>query len=324
MPTNKAAALRHRILDELLQNRRGYTLDQLRERITERLDLASLGVRTLKGDLSYLRHEFDAPIACRQGRYAYQDPAFSIFQGGLSAAEAEALARTRGLLAQFRELPHGQEIAEILEKVAQRIRYQPPHAASVVEFARNESATGVRWLGPLYAAIRDQQPLRLTYTPFGRATEALRVHPYYLKEYNQRWFLLAYDEARQDISVLGLDRIGAIAEYLVAFRPDTRDWKDYFAEVIGVTVPREVPVETVRLRFRRARGHYVVTKPLHASQVVVAETEAHITLEIRVRHNPELESRLLSFGHDVQVLAPEALAATLRELLAKAAAAYEA
>ena len=97
------------------------------------------------------------------------------------------------------------------------------------------------------------------------------------------------------------------------FIPNTEvDFKKHFQDVVGVTIPDDsIKVEKVLLRFDKERFPYVVSKPIHHSQTTIDE-EKHL-LQIMVRPNKELESLLLSFGPQVEILQPE----WLREQFAK-------
>lgn len=91
----------------------------------------------------------------------------------------------------------------------------------------------------------------------------------------------------------------------VPFIPNTDiDFNEYFKDVVGVTLPDDHPVaEQVLLKFDEARFPYVVNKPIHHSQQIVDDAERIIA--ITVRPNKELESRILSYGNQVEVLKPE-------------------
>ncbi|OON68964.1 hypothetical protein B0919_09615 [Hymenobacter sp. CRA2] len=175
---------------------------------------------------------------------------------------------------------------------------------------------------PLYQAIRRQQVLRLHYRKFGapEADERI-VHPFVLKEYNHRWFLLARDQDFASVSTFALDRI-------VSFEPDSRTYRaeglnptDFFSEVIGATVPA-VAAEEIRLLFRSGRGEYVLTKKLHHSQLEISRTGEELEISLRLRINRELETVLLGFGEDVEVLAPSSLRERIKQRLQRAAGLY--
>ncbi len=75
---------------------------------------------------------------------------------------------------------------------------------------------------------------------------------------------------------------------------------------------RYEPVD-VMLRVSNNRFNYIKTKPLHLSQRVVSEERNHTTISINVKINKELISLILSFGSDMEVIAP----ASLRAMVAK-------
>ena len=90
----------------------------------------------------------------------------------------------------------------------------------------------------------------------------------------------------------------------------------HFADVIGPTVRKEHPVEEVVLKFSPQSAPYVLTKPLHSSQTLKKEYKnGAVSFSYRLRFNRELLSLIMSFGADVEVVAPESLKDRLRELL---------
>ena len=183
---------------------------------------------------------------------------------------------------------------------------------------------GADKLRPLHEAIRFQRVLRLCYQPFG-TTEAKTVtaHPYLLKEFNHRWFLLAYNQEQDCISNYALDRITQLAAsdelYQAGHRPDSAI---YFQHVIGPSVAQYGVVEEEKVRFSKARAPYGATKPLHSSQrtTVLADGCMEVTLQLML--NRELVSLLLSFGSDAHVIAPPALREKMAEEYRKSMDAY--
>ena len=88
----------------------------------------------------------------------------------------------------------------------------------------------------------------------------------------------------------------------------------YFDEVIGVTLSRD-PARLIRLKFTSKRLQYILTKPIHKSQVCPDPKNGIVT--INVVPNKELESLLLYYGPDVEVLEPEELRGKVKEKVAK-------
>jgi predicted DNA-binding transcriptional regulator YafY len=69
------------------------------------------------------------------------------------------------------------------------------------------------------------------------------------------------------------------------------------------------------LKFSPERLPYVLSKPIHFSQVIENETEGIITLDIIP--NKELISELIWFRDDVEVLFPDSLREEIMEKIAK-------
>jgi len=160
----------------------------------------------------------------------------------------------------------------------------------------------------------NKQSIELTYQPFGKQEQVLTLHPYYIKQHNSRWFLLAANEQGQIMNV-ALDRILDIQPSEAKYQPTDIDFSEYFDDVIGVTIPQDCQPEHILLRFAPNRLPYVLSKPLHPSQK--AKDKQQGLIEITVIPNRELEAQILWFGEDVEVLAPESLRLQIQEKINK-------
>ena len=140
------------------------------------------------------------------------------------------------------------------------------------------------------------------------------VYPYYVKQYNGRWFLFGLNDEKGRIESYALDRIESYASGTKPFVENaTTDFASYFDDVIGVSVPYgDVATEEIVLRFSPQRFPYVLSKPIHSSQRVLSEPN---TVSIHVKPNRELSQQILSFIPDVEVLSPEWLRNEIRDKL---------
>ena len=75
------------------------------------------------------------------------------------------------------------------------------------------------------------------------------------------------------------------------------------------------------LQFSKRRFPYIVSKPIHGSQKTISPTEGLISLD--VIPNRELESIILSFGDDVEVLAPLSLRDAIATKIKNSSTKYE-
>ena len=135
------------------------------------------------------------------------------------------------------------------------------------------------------------------------------IHPYYLKEYNQRWFLFALNDEYRNISTYALDRIETIGKTSIQFIPNTDiDFSHYFDNVIGVSVKSDKTPQTVKIWVDKEQLPYTLSKPLHKTQSVIEENEdGSAVIAIKVIPNFELEQLLLSFGERFEILYPTSL-----------------
>lgn len=316
MATNKNAQVRYRVLDECFKNRfHRYTIDDLVDKVNYELkDLTgkTVSLRQIRADINFMKDSkgYDAPIKAYQfdGKkcyYRYTDPDFSIFESELSTEDAMQLHKVLDMLGRYRGIPANGWLDDAIVHLEQRFGLRP-QTETFVSFDDNMELKGREHLSELIDATVNKQPLEIHYRTYkGKEFDTI-VHPYYLKQYNSRWFLVGYDDRRKRIQNYALDRIEyfLIAEK-VPFRSSNTNFEDYFKDVIGVSVPYEdVKVEHVILRFSENRFPYVVSKKLHPSQQVCNEP---YTISIDVKPTRELEQQIFSFGPDVEVLEPVSL-----------------
>ena len=140
----------------------------------------------------------------------------------------------------------------------------------------------------------------------------INVYPYHLKQYNDRWYLIARPVDFERCGNYPLDRIEEFKEVAIPYKESDLDFDEYFDDVIGVTVPDE-GAEDIVIKVTGKRFNYIRTKPLHLSQRIIEEGKGYAIISINVKINNELESLILSFGDDMEVIVPS----TFRDRIAK-------
>ena len=303
MATNKNALIRYKVLDTCFRNSgRRYFIDDLLEacdKVLSEIDLLSNGIsrRQLFEDISFMESEEGWSIELtkeREGKkvfYRYTNPSFSINNMPLNEVEINQLKSAIDILSQFKGMPQFEWIHELVPKLKQGLA--PDDVSNtIIEFDNNEYLKGIEFLGQLHNAIFYKQVLSISYKPFEADNPYdLILHPYFLKQYNNRWFLFGYNSENQKFDWnLALDRIVAVKELNVEYKKNTEiDWLDYFEDIIGVTKPAGEKTEEVVLHFIGKTGNYMETKPIHGSQKSkwLDDDTLEITLDIII--NYELE-----------------------------------
>ena len=341
MPANKNAVTRYYILDRLLGNRyHNYSSKDLCQLVNEELKelrgkeeserkVEAVSLRTIQDDLNYLEfgpflaeiehYQIDVPSQKNPSKtvkktcHRYADPSFSIFKKEMTEDEKYLLAEALSLLGQFDGLPN----LEGLEALRKSLNVKTDR--QIISFTKNplENST---LLGELFTAISQRQVVELHYHRFDTPDEkrTVTLHPYLLKEYNRRWYLIAAAEEGGKLLNFALDRIDKVVplqshEYV----PYDGDLNERFEDIVGVTLNEDKELQTIVFWVSNGSKDYVATKPIHESQRNIrGEREEELRekyptlrdgrfFSIDCIENYELIRELTSFGKDLIVLSPQ-------------------
>ena len=353
MPANKNAVTRYYILDQLLANRyHNYSTPDLLELINEQLEemgCATVSKRTLEYDIHYL--EYEGPFMVEIDRYQidvvskknpnktvkknclrYADSSFSIFKKKLTEDEKYLLREAFSLLGQFDGLPN----LNGLERL--RASLNVKSSRQIISFTKNplENST---LLGELFTAISQQQVVELHYHIFSAPDDVRQVvlHPYLLKEYNQRWYLIAAAADTGKLLNFSLDRIDKVVPLpSLQYIPCDVDLSERFEDIVGVTLYDDRPLQTIFFWVSDVSKDFVKTKPIHESQLPPFHGEKEEALRkqypmlkggyffsIECIENYELIRELTSFGKELIVLSPASIQQKVKDHLASHSQAYQ-
>lgn len=325
MASNKHAQIRYKVLDDCFSNfRRKFYFNDLLERCNEALrelygeDHSGIKTRTLRSDISYMRDrageagvEIEVLEDGNGNYYRYSVKDFSIYKQGLGEDDLAQLKETIILLQRFNGMPNLDWMSELVVKLEDKLNLRGT-SRSVVGYDDNKSYIGLDWFQDLFDAIINKTVLRVTYTTFTEVTYEWIIHPYYIKEYNNRWFLFGLNEENGTLYNIPLDRIEEIQQVNKEYIDSEANIEEYLEDVIGVSVyPNNK--ESIRLKFSKHRFPYIITKALHHSQRIV-DLDKHI-IEICVIPNNELDALILSFGKDVEVLSPTSYREKIQKII---------
>lgn len=273
--------------------------------------------RTIFNDIAFMESSegWNAPIKrCYEGRrcyYRYEDENFSINKRDFSEAELDKLDEALIMLNRLNGTAGFDWVSEFVanfeDKLGRRRNTTP-----VIGYEKNPFLTGIENLSVLYNYIVNKQVLKITYQHFTQGEMIHVMHPYYLKQYNNRWFLFGITEQHKDfLTNLALDRIINIELTDIPYITNTTfDFDEYFDDVVGVSVPRKGEPDRVILKISERQYPYIKTKPLHPSQTEI--DKGNRIIQLNVFQTWELESLILSYGDDIEVLEPASLREAIR------------
>ncbi len=335
MPKNKQPMVRYMELDRCFRDtRKIYHMEDLVEavnKVLEDYNGTSVSERQIREDIRFMQREAGWAIELRDWMdghrkiYRYVDTDFTIQEKLLSQREAQLLGDAVQVLSRFEGLPQLDWMNELLARLRTYFHLGNTEAG-MVSFEQNPRLRGMEWFTTLFEAIVSRRVVIVKYHRFGHPSRERIVHPYQLKQNRNRWYLVGKEERqmpRHEYVMLPLDRIDGVEVTTeeVKWKREDLGIDRYLDDVVGVSLNPESKVERVVLKVGYPDAEYLETKPLHFSQEVIervaqTETEAgSVTFEMNVVVNFELETQILGYLHNGEVVEPS----SLREKLVKRA-----
>jgi len=333
MALNKNALIRYKTIDYCLRNKqRKWTLDALIEKCSDALyeyegKDANVSKRTVQLDIQMMRSDklgYNAPIVVYDRKfYKYDDENYSIVNIPVTDTDVKVMNEAIQLLKQFKDFSLFKEMDGVLQRLEDSVYTAQKNHRPIIHLDKNELLKGLEFIDVIYDAIQRKKVLKLTYKSFKATRESIMyVHPQLLKEFNNRWFVLALHKDTQ--LTLALDRIITLAiQEEKQYKDLEIDGDTYYKHVIGVTVSSHHRPQTVQFWVDKYNAPYILTKPFHQSQTVIEQNENGTTFSIKVQPNFELERLILGFGDSIKVLSPPTLKERIAKKLERAVARYQ-
>jgi hypothetical protein len=175
-----------------------------------------------------------------------------------------------------------------------------------------EIPSSQRWLTALLGAIKDGKTIEMTYQGFNSdAPSTFEAHPWCLKLFRQRWYLLARGVNMQDPWVYGLDRIRAVNETKNPLKvPKKFKADEFFSQFFGIFINKDKP-ETIHLKVDASQVGYFESLPLHGSQRMIEQTDGYTIYEYKLVPTFDFEQEILRNGPNIEVLSPASFRDTI-------------
>ncbi len=323
---------RYKQIDRILRSvPDGLPLDTLLERLNGSMSYENqIKRRQLQYDLEALKDLYGAPIDNKKGarRIKYEDASYSIVTHEMKEALRNMSEQIETIQANPRLL-----WLQNLILMLQDTYFTNEMAMEAIDFGDNLEYENSSRVHEFFSYILNKQVLELNYNAgFGKPQKRI-IHPYFVRQYNNRWFLFGYCEqaAREGKPVSGilnlpLDRIVGVKTVPTIYREltvqDIKDFKeDYFGDIVGVTrLDSEGPIHLV-MRFDFSTGDskqdnaarrdyfYLRTKPFYPYINFPSEKEIEKTgcaeVSMDIIPNKELEGILLRYADSAKILGDE-------------------
>lgn len=275
---------------------------------------------TAHRDIAYLRDRLLAPLRYdqRKNGYFYEDedfrlpfedsPRIVLFLGVLSSMASETGLGTLPELKQLQKklssmvLSHRDHIEELIH--CEWIEVQPVDKV-VFDTVINGLLDGMQ-LDIQYGDKQQQNKLR-------------RIDPLKLVHYQGRWYLLAWCHLRQEKRLFYLSRIQSIQTTGQQVEHRLQPDDEYLTGVFGIFKGKVRFTATISLTGRAAE--MVREQHWHPDQQI-EQTQTGILLHLPVADDRELIMKVLQFGDEAEVIAPESFREKIKERITAMANRY--
>jgi predicted DNA-binding transcriptional regulator YafY len=339
MSESKKAFLRYKTIHKLISSGKYPSRNELRDACVKAVygdeSLGSISLKTIDSDILAMKNNrnlgYFAPIKYSRNMkgFYYLKDGFEIESKSLSDKDLLDIRMAIETLTKYANLPGYENLKGIIDKISDQIstsgNLSDNQGKNSIYFEKIESVAGRVFLKPIYQAIVEKVNINLLYQSFTSNEEKkYTLSPYFLKEYQGRWYVIGYDFERKKTVTFALDRIKSVQLNTNSpFKEAHIKLHKYFDSVIGVTVYDE-PIEKVIFEADEVTAKYIKSKPLHKSQREITQNtnNAKVKFELRLIPNFELEMQLLALGAGVKVIEPNNLAVKIRNTLFNAFSNY--
>ena len=313
----------------LYLNTEGMSTKVMLERLNEGLKeegLPMITLRQLQNDLNDMKELLNAPIDNGKGKrkVKYDDMTFCIFNRTrapykIKDVEDVLTGRLNWLRLQMDFMQESFFNDKLLE---------------IIDYEDNMQLSNIEGLPSILKAITKERLVSFQYAKrFFTETERRIVHPYFLHQYNNRWYLFALyrakdnaipgekvDDSKDGIRCYALDRMSGIEQvnslklmYESITTEQLRIYKrKYFTHIVGVMNDDKEEIVDMGLYFNYGTGdgkadkeaklffNLLRSNPFYEGFRFEENTDNGFA-RARIRPNPELENHLMMYAHTAYV-----------------------
>ena len=308
---NKQALLRYRIINEHISQGSYPSMDKLIEACEDRIGVR-FSPETIQKDIKAMKEDellgYNAPIYFnRQYRgYEYLDKDYTIDKIKLNDDEFGVLENIIDILKQFKGSSLGESFNSAVDKISTSIRSNmEARRNNIISLEPQSEYINLKDIELFIDFIKEHTPLSIinAKTPI---FEGDIIHPYLLKEYHNRWYVIAYSELYNEIKVFDIRYIYDIykltkREFIFkAFDEDV-----FFKHAMGVGIQHKLLVKT-QIEFNKEFHDEINSISLHPSQQIVKyRKNGNFIIELKIYITNEFFNEILSFGASAKVLKPK-------------------
>lgn len=270
--------------------------------------------KTIQRDIEFMRSQLGLPIEYDQLHFGfvYTEPVTSFPSIDVTEGEIVALFVAQKALEQYRgtsfEAPLRTAFQKIGHGLRDKVTFQWNDFDAAISFrSAGQSVSDLETFEILSRAVLRLEELNFGYRKLrGSRTETRHVRPYHLGCVDNQWYLFAFDLDREQLRTFALPRIRHPQRTGARFRrPADFSITKFLDSSFGVF--RGDGRILVRLRFQPFAAQLLRERVWHHSQKIRELRGGGLELQLQLGSLEEIERWVLSWGEEVEVLAPNQL-----------------
>lgn len=186
--------------------------------------------------------------------------------------------------------------------------YKQTENNSEIMIFEKRQASGLHNLEGLVFAIKNSKTITFNYTKHWEGVPHKKVlEPYALKEFKNRWYLLANEVDGKDffLKTFGLDRISDVEVNSKTFKKQEVDIDKLFVNSFGIISTLDQIPEKIILSFDYEQGKFIKTLPIHHSQKVLIDNDSEYRIELTLVPTYDFYQELLTHTGRMKIISPE-------------------
>jgi len=274
-------AKRYSLILDIIERKKHPTFEDIKDHLVQ-YDF-EISARTLQRDIARIRDEFGMEICYSRASHGYYID--------------ESNSVNKNLFLKFIETSTKAELIN-------RSIHDSKKLLQVIQFDGYTNNYGSQYIEDVLQAIDMHKKIKFLHHNFdtNQYKEHI-VHPYYIKEYKNRWYVLGWAETYNELRTFGMDRIQDVIIMKEGYKKVNFDALAYFKDIIGINHPK-TKVQKIVLRFTAQQAKYIWALPLHPSQQFINSSNSTEDFEFQLKINYELIQEILALREHVEVLSP--------------------
>jgi len=314
MPVTKNPYLRYKAIDARLRNRQKPlpTIQDLIEVCAKETEYEP-SLDTVVKDIKNMRNSFHAPIEYSRSKMAYEytDDTYRFDGVGLMEQDINSIKNAIELIQSIGSSRVSGQFEHAMEKVLTAYREKFPQGNFKRQFIQTDAAKdfrGFQHFDLFFRAIKDRIPVSIVHYSYSKHKFTSRIiHPMLLKEFDNRWYIVAFSEEHNEIRTFGFDRIHDPVWVHADFRGEQGpDAVSFFQHIYGVYPIENQEIQSILIDIAPQELAYFRSYPIHESQqFVMVHNSGRARIKLNLIPSFELVRLLRSFGKTIRIVEPE-------------------